>query len=434
VSVNCSFRDIYPFSYISDSQAGPSFFMKDFQGGFKYLLSALLGGFSLVHESKLVFTNFISRWYSTNYMRKTAFFVLMFLITPAVLAASEPGITIEKIDPHPVEPGESFTVHLIAQNDGTSRESFSSLGVETGENIELLGRTSMKDRFDLCGGCQKTGTFYLQVSDDATSGSYPMEFHLNTGDIGIVENAVIEVDGKPDLFTTVNDLEVEQGGRTSFNLEITNTGTGAATQTTLTLENAQMGFSPSKISLGKIQPGEKVSREIELRASEDLKSGPSSIQIILEFSDDNRELKENSSVSAYILKNAELTVSQLDIGKAYIDRETRVMVELENTGPGEAESLSTDLSCKNAEVQGSKAFVGSLDSEESVPTVYTVIPQSSESECTLEASYSDSSREKLEKKFEIDASREKTDILPILGVLALIFVSGAYYWKKRERE
>lgn len=356
------------------------------------------------------------------------------MITPAALAASEPGITIEKIDPQPVEPGESFTVHLIAQNDGTSRESFSSLGVETGEDIELLGRTSMKDRFDLCGGCQKTGKFYLKVSDNATSGSYPVEFHLDTGDTGVVENAVIEIDGNPNLFTTVNDLNVEQGGTTFFNLEITNTGTGAATQTTLTLENAQMSFSPSKTSLGKIRPGEKETREIELRASEDLKSGPSSIQTILEFRDDNKKLKEKSSVSAYILQNAELTVSQLDIGKAYIDRDTRVLVELENTGPGEAESLSTDLSCKNAEVQGSKAFVGSLDSEESVPTVYTVVPESSVSECTLEASYSDSSREKLEEKFEIDASREKTDVLPILGALVLILFSGAYYWKKREKE
>lgn len=367
-------------------------------------------------------------------MRKLQLLTLLVLMFPAAMASSQPEIQIENITPQPGSPGDTVKVHLVAQNQGSTGSTYESVKVETGENISALGRTSMKESFYLCGGCQKVATFYLKISEDAVSGSYPVEFHLTSDGTGTVENAVIEVDGQPNLVVSAGNVEVEQGGETRFNLTVTNRGTDSSSETILTLDNPHMSFNPSKIYLGSLEPGETVRESVKLSAGEELEKGTSTVNADLEYRDETENVRKKSTLSAQVLQNAEITVSQIKVENAYIGSKTRVLAELENTGPGEAEKLSSKLSCKNAKVQGSKSFAGSLDSEESVPTVYQVIPSSDEVSCTLKTSYTDSKEEQVAQSFKISASRKKTDILPILGGLAFLLAGGLYYWRKRDQE
>lgn len=367
-------------------------------------------------------------------MRKLLLLTILVLMLPATLASSQPEIQIESINPQPSSPGDTVKVHLVAQNQGSTGSTYQSPTVETSENISILGRTSLKESFYLCGGCQKVATFYLKISEDTTSGSYPIEFHLTSEETGIVENTVIEVDGKPNPIVSAKDIQVNQGGETRFDLTITNRGTDTSSETILTLGNPYMSFNPSKVYLGRLEPGETARKNVKLSAGEELDKGTATINADFEYRDETENIRKNSTISAQILPNAEITVSQIRAEDAYIGSKTRVMIELENTGPGEAEKLSSELSCENAEVQNSKAFAGSLDSEESVPTVYQVKPNSNEVKCTVKTSYVDSKEEHTNQSFEINASRKRTDMLPLLGGLAVLLVAGFYYWRKRDEE
>ena len=367
-------------------------------------------------------------------MRKLQLLTILVLMFPAAMASSQPEIQIENMTPQPSSPGDTVKVHLIAQNQGSTGSTYESVKVETGENISILGRTSMKESFYLCGGCQKVATFHLKISENAVSGSYPVEFHLTSEGTGTVENAVIDVDGQPNLVVSAENVEVKQGGETRFNLSISNHGTDVSSDTVITLSNPDMSFSPSKIHLGAVNPGETKQRSLELDAGEDLNSGPSTVNAAVEYRDGSENLNKQSSFSSLVLENAEIVVSQVDTEEAYIGSETRVMVELENTGAGEASKISSQLVCKNADLKSSKTFVGSLDSDESVPTVYQVVPDSKNVECGVKVSYSDSGEKVTNESFEIEASRETTDILPIVGIIAIITISGVYYWRRRDEE
>jgi len=367
-------------------------------------------------------------------MRKLQLLTVLVLMFPAAMASSQPEVQIENMAPQPGSPGDTVKIHLVAQNQGSTGSTYEPVKVETGENISDLGRTSMKESFYLCGGCQKVATFYLKISENAVSGNYPIEFHLTSDGTGTVENAVIEVDGKPNPVVSAEDMEVKQGGETSFNLSVSNHGTDVSSDTVITLSNPDMSLSPSKIHLGPVNPGETKERTVDLDAGENLDNGPSKVDAAVEYRDGSENLNKQSSFSSLVLENAEIVVSQIDTEEAYIGSETRVMVELENTGAGEASKISSQLSCENANVKTSKAFVGSLDSDESVPTVYQVVPDSKKVGCDVKISYSDSGEEVTNESFVIEASRERTDILPIVGILAILTISGVYYWRRRNEE
>lgn len=365
-------------------------------------------------------------------MRKLQIIAIIIVFSPLVTASSQPEIQVENVTPQPGSPGDTVKIQLLAQNQGSTGGEYEGIGVETGSSMTLLGRTSLDDSFYLCGGCQKTGTFYIKISENAVSGSYPIKFSLTNDETGIIKNSVIEVDGKPNPIVSAEDLEVKQGGETRFNVSVSNHGTDKSMETVLSLNNNDMSFSPSKANLGQIDAGETKEVPVGLDAGEDLSNGPSEIKAEIDYRDGSENLEKQSSFSALVLKDANMVVSQIDIDESEIGSETRVMIELENTGPGEASNISSELRCDKAAVQNSRAFAGSLDSDESIPTVYSVVPESETAECNIEVSYTDSVTDVTKTSFEISSSRERVSIYYIAVISSLIAISGIYYWRKRD--
>lgn len=364
-------------------------------------------------------------------MRKIAALPVLLLFAPAVLSAAEPQVTIENIHPQPAVPGDTVKISILAQNQGTSEATFGPIRTVTGKNVELLGQTAMNTSFTLCGGCQKTGMFYFKVSGDAVSGSRPVEFHLSSQDMGVVENAILDIDGQPDLMTTVEGLEVKQGKGEEFVLQLENIGTDNALQTTAELQHEHASFKPTKIHFGEIAPGETVNSTVIINTTDEIQSGPRQIKVDLAYRDGSRNLESTSTVTASVLEDSEITVSGVEAEDAAIGKPSRILVELENLGPGEASSLVSKLSCQRARVLYSKNFVGSLDAEESVPMVYTVIPEAKDVSCDIEVSYTDATGERMKESFDIRASRNNAGVL-LLAAAATAILAGAYYWKRRE--
>lgn len=360
----------------------------------------------------------------------------LLLLAVVIIFASSSAVastTISDISDTRVVPGSSFTVQATIHNTGYEDATYKPLVLDLPEGFEVIERPD-RELIGLCADCSVERTFNIRVKEGTPSGSYRLKLEpdpsYDTG-FGQEKTFLIVVDGKANLFASMDVPEVMQGGSTEASVKIRNTGTDTASQVSITLSMPDARLNPSKLYLGSLKPGESVVRTVELRASDSIPSGPSEIQIASRYRDEGK-IVEKASSSVYIQENAEITVSQVKTGEAFIGSETRVLIELQNTGPGEAEKLSSHLTCKNAEVQDSRAFAGSLDSEESVPTVYRVVPRSEEVKCVVEASYVDSGEEQMKKSFEISASRKRVYMTPLLGGFAVLIAAGIYYWRRKD--
>ncbi len=317
-------------------------------------------------------------------MRRTLLFAvsLVFLVG-CISAESATEIRVQDRSPSISEPSDTVKMTVVVANNGNSDADYGSLEVETVDRVEYLGTTSnYQDSFSLCGGCQTIGTVYLKVSENASSGSYPVDFSIENSDsVGMVEKAVLDVDGEPKLLVK-GEGSVIQGEDSEISVEIENTGKDTATQVTASLDQPLMSFDYSKLNFGTLDVGESLNRTVEIDTDEKVESGPESIPVRLSYIDDERK-GENTSLSVNVLKDVKLAVSQVS-SDAVVGSQSRLMVELENIGESEADEIESKLECEDSEVTDSESFVGSLDSDESVPTVYRLIPQEDSTQCTIE--------------------------------------------------
>ena len=364
-------------------------------------------------------------------MKKLFVGILMVFSVGFVSAQPVTDIQVQDQSPSIAEPGDTVRLSVVVANNGDSEASYQSLDVETVDGVSYRGTTSnYNDGFSLCGGCQTIGTIYLKVSKDASSGSYPVDLNLENADsTGVVEKTVLEVDGSPELVLKGNG-SVMQGESSEIDLELENTGKDSASQVTASLTHPLISFQPSKIDFGSIKTGESIENTLEINTDENLESGPETVPVTLSYTDGDRFV-ENTSVPIDVLKDVNLVVSQVD-SDAIIGSESRVMIELENTGESKAEGIKSKVECEDSSVTDSESFVGSLDSDESVPTVYHVVPEKEIAECTLTASYTGENEKTLEESFEISAEK-KSPVLPGLTVLMVLIVS-LLYWRRRSKE
>jgi len=349
------------------------------------------------------------------------------------IVSAQPVTEIQVQDQSPaiVEPGETVEMSVVVANNGDSEEDYQSLDVETVDGVSYRGTTSnYKDGFSLCGGCQTIGTIYLKVSNDASSGSYPVDLNLESADsTGVVEKTVLEVDGAPELVLK-GDGSVMQGGSSQINLELENTGKDLASQVTASLSHPLISFQPSKVDFGSLETGESIENTVEINTDEDLESGPETVPVTLSYTEGTR-ITENTSVPIDVLKDVKLVVSQIE-SDGVIGSESRLMIELENTGESKAEGIKSKIECEDSSVTDSESFVGSLDSDENIPTVYHVMPEKEKVECTLTTTYKGENEKTLEESFEISAENENP-VLPGLTVLLVLIVS-LLYWRRRSKE
>lgn len=353
---------------------------------------------------------------------------------PSASASAEPVIQIRDVYPHPAEPGDTVKMDILVKNNALSSGEFIPLQVETVGEVSYRGTTSNFARnFTLCGGCQMVGTLYFKVGEDVESGSYPVDITVSDGRVGIVEKTTLRVDGTPNiLVSTAGTPEILRGGRTEFSLEIKNTGTDLASQVVLDSVSKMFSVQPSTIEVGSISPGETVTKTLQLEADEELKDGISHLRFDVRYGDESRTLTDSSSLPVKVLGETELALSNLRVKNPIIGKSTEMVVDIENTGPGEAEKLVSKLSCEGASVDTARSFVGQLEDGESVPLVFQATPTRPQIRCEITTAYTDSDREDFTETFTFSASPQSPPWIPILASLLLVTGASVYYWRSKQ--
>ncbi|MFB6209694.1 MAG: COG1361 S-layer family protein [Candidatus Nanohaloarchaea archaeon] len=360
--------------------------------------------------------------------------IAILLMVPFTYAAPEPVITVQNVEPQPSEPGDTVELSVLVKNEGDRSARFSPLGVETVEGVRFIGTTSgFRKSFSLCGGCQKTGLLYFKVKESADTGRYPVDLNISSGRYGVVEKFRLSVDGEPNLVINSGRIEMTPGENVTTKVEIENIGSDEASQVVLGSASDTFSVSPPETVLGEVKPGETVEKRLRVSADESTDSGLKSLELSLDYRDESESGENTVKLPVKVLEKAELTVSDVEVEKAVIGKETTVTAEIENLGPGEAEQIVSSLECEGARVKSGKSFVGQLEDEENVPMVFTVEPESVRAECTLRTEFRDHSQRKIKEEFSFSSSKQNSIILPAIAAVLVIAALG-FYWRKRRKD
>lgn len=366
--------------------------------------------------------------------RFTIVLILMAALAPIAAAETKPDITVRSVEPAVAAPGDTVRVSVLVANDGTTRGAFGPVTLETVDGIAVTGSTSsLAEEFSLCGGCQRTGTFYLQVDEAAMDGTYPFDVRLPAGDTALIESSEIEVDGRSSLVLTASNVSIVPGETAPITLELSNIGTDAANEVVISAETDGFAVSPSARSLEGLASGQGTTMPFTLRADSEMDAGVRSLAFTATYTEDNTERETTFSVPVDVAQQAEIAIDNVAGDSLTIGEPSDVTVDIENLGPGEAERISMELSCDGAEVQNGRSFVGQLGDGESVPAVFTIVPGQQDIGCDIEVQYSDESQQVLEERIEVTAEDQKS-FLPYAVLLVAGLLVGGYLWRKKRKD
>jgi len=360
--------------------------------------------------------------------------ILMAALSPVAAAETKPDITVRSVEPAVPAPGDTVRVSVLVANDGTSSGSFGPVTLETVDRVTVTGSTSsLAEQFTLCGGCQRTGTFYLQVDESAIDGTYPFDVRLPAGDTTLIESSEIEVDGRSSLVLTSSNISIVPGEMTPITVELDNIGTDTANEVVVSAETDGFAVSPSARSLEGLEPGQETMMSFTLLPDQDMDAGVRNLAFTATYTEDNIDRETTFSVPVDVAQQASIAADNVAGDDLVIGQPSDVTVDIENLGPGEAERISMGLSCDGAEVQNGRSFVGQLGDGESVPAVFTVVPDRAEVGCDIEVQYSDESDRSLEERIELTA-REEASVVPYVVLVLAGLVAGGYLWRKRRQD
>lgn len=370
-----------------------------------------------------------------SHIYKILFLAAIFMfLSSGVTAAVGPDININNIQPNPSKPGETVKVTLTIANDGEWDSEFSYVETDTTEDIEVTGTTSsLEEDFSLCGGCQRVGTIYLKVDESARTGTYPVDFTISTGGERYTQKAELEVEGTPKLIVETTETHLVPGIYSDLDITIRNIGTARASETVLDQNEDLFSVLPQTIEFGSIEPGESVTKPSRIVADEDMDSGVENLDFDLSYRHNNNESSKNVKIPVMIDNLANLAIETLESSSAVIGEPSTVTLEVENLGPGEAEKISSQITCENAEVLTGKAFVGQLDDDESVPMVFEIRPKTSNSKCSVSLTYEDRTNHKMTEDIDIH-SESGSNLLYYIIILLILAGIGIYYWRRKRQD
>lgn len=353
--------------------------------------------------------------------------LLLFFVSSAAAEARVTDVT-----PSVVAPGGSFTATVSLTNSGDDSSYFKPLVLEVPDGFRIVEGLDLGDT-ELCDYCQSEDTVRIQAFESTDSGSYSFEVRPNSSvedGRGSSDSFHISVDGSPNLLVKLENSTVSQESGDSISVVVENLGNEAAYQVSGSLSIPNVELDPNNLVLGEIGPGEKVSRRISVGTGDSVRPGVKSAQVGLSYRAGSRMISVESEGSVKVLENPELTLSNLQASDPVVGRESRLMVELENVGNGEADSITLNMVCGNSTLNKHKTFVGSLEESESVPAVYQVIPGEKVVNCSVGVNYMGVERASLSRDFQFIAEeRDRTDLYLIAAALA---VSGviAVLWRR----
>src|SRR3989344_8693933 len=371
-------------------------------------------------------------------MKKLIFtFVFLFLIS---VTLAYPSITVEKIDPQPVEPGRDVAIDITLNNRLTS--STGDFSVYLDAEFPIVLKTSSEDlsKVNLCADCKKRNTYFLSISPTAVSGTYPIYVKLSSPSESTARQKIdIRVQGKPNIIfstdSTVN--KITPNSQFPITLNIENVGSGQARQIQIKPEsNTFIVLGGSVKTLDSVDPLQAKQITFDFVSSSDLVATSYSIPFKISYLDEQGNIINTSqNLGVKVVNKGEIDIQTIKIasntgspvvaaGEGFV-----IIARLENVGEGDADSINADITCP-FNGGNKKAFLGQLKKDEDAPAVFNLVSSGSgEFICKLLVSYTDDlGNHQKEEDFSVSiASPNYMGLIIFLIIIAIL----AYVFRKR---
>lgn len=391
-------------------------------------------------------------------MRK--FLILaVFILIPVVFAqnvfVSEGGaadlprleLSVESVEPEPVEPGEDVTIKVRIHNTGGANAHHVTVYPDIKYPFKFKNEVDDFEDITLCAGCSMDNTYYLQVDSDAVTGVYSIDFTAMFGErAGQRFGKTVEVDvrGIPDLLFTTHTVDaVVPNSNFRSMLTIQNIGTGLAKQIKIRPVSEKIIVLGSTVkTVDVLQPGETVAVPLEFTCSENIDPDVYHIPVEITGMDERgNEYETTEHIGARVVHSGDINIESIKInsltGATVIrqDEPFTIISRVENVGYGEAEFISAELDCP---FDGNKrAYVGKLEEDEDAPAVFRLKSKNpGYFNCMLATSFRDDLGTHTNvHAFDVFIESNHLFRNILLGSLGLgILVAGLFFYKRSKRE
>src|SRR3989344_4915150 len=366
-------------------------------------------------------------------MKKMIFSLVFLMFISAVFAY--PSITVEKIDPQPVEPGRDVAIDITLNNRLTSGTGDFSVHLDAESPIILKSSSEDLSKVNLCPDCKKRNTYFLSISPTAVSGTYPIYVRLSSPSESTARQKIdIRVQGKPNIIfstdSTVN--KITPNSQFPITLNIENVGSGQARQIQIKPEsNTFIVLGGSVKTLDSVDPLQAKQITFDFVSSSDLVATSYSIPFKISYLDEQGNIINTSqNLGVKVVNKGEIDIQTIKIasntgspvvaaGEGFV-----IIARLENVGEGDADSINADIACP---FNGNKkAFLGQLKKDEDAPAVFNLVStRSGEFTCKLMVFYEDDlgSHQK-EEEFGVSISSPNYSgvVVFIIIILVLVFI------------
>ncbi|MFW6002469.1 MAG: COG1361 S-layer family protein [archaeon] len=356
-------------------------------------------------------------------------------------------ISTEDITPSSIEPGDDVTVQVRVENPTNPNVDepevqIDSVEPDVGENFKIQytsGVESLEDS-ELCAGCSRTLTFFLQAESNISSGVYPAEIEVNHDNTrSSTEQIMIDVRGEPDIDQEYEIIEDDIYPGKDFNIigNVTNKGTGKAKNLRITPENDEIGMElGNNIYIGELEPGETTSFEETFTSNENIDTGYTQLILSNTYKDTrNNEYKDNERMGIDFKDKSKIVVQNLRVPSQIQEgKEFSMKLRLENIGDGEAKNVVASIDGPFSGL--TRGYFGRMEKDEDLLYIFDLIPyQSGEIPVTLNIEYEDDyGTHDIQEKVNINVENNNTNIYILTGlVISIIVILYLVFRTKKNR-
>lgn len=350
--------------------------------------------------------------------------LMVFFMMASVFSAA-PQISLNSIEPNPVQPGQDVTLQLRLTNEGNDEIILGRTSLTFGDSFILKSDDQSDSESRLCTSCSKTITFFLTAKSSLESGFYTIKATTQyDSTLSVERDFSVQVTGLPNLVLNVaNDVEIIPETEFNLALEIINEGTGLAKNIKLTPDSSSLGLLDENFLFQRtLDVNSKQVIEGRFLSSSSVESGYLLLPIILTYEDSQNNLYEvRETIGMEVKDRANIILQHLEIEDAIFEGEsTQLSIRLENDGLGKAKNVRVSL---EGDVMGQKeAFFGTINKNEDLPFIFSLTPQTSGSlPLSLTISYEDDFGEHTSTQEVVFPVEQKSN-LPIIVVGVLLIV------------
>lgn len=232
---------------------------------------------------------------------------------------------------------------------------------------------------------------------------------------------------------------VRPGEQHDLTLSLTNVGEGAAEDVSVTIIDEDPAIAPGRAGyfhIGSLDVGESRAIPVSLLTDKDAPAGIHELPLSVQYSlADGSRAVQGGSIGVNIRGQSALVIRSVDTDPVRIGEGDQfdLIVRLENTGTGEAESIRATI---DLPLQGTReAYIGTIQQGNDAPAVFILAAnRSGEFTYRFQVSYQDDWGTRTEEhvlQLVVLPSDRFTVAAVVLVVLAVAGGIGLWFWRRR---